>query len=342
MRQAHAKQMSRRGVLRILGAAVGMPLAVLGAVQGASALRARPAAVTWSGTALGAEAQVVLWHPRPSQATALLARIEAELARLGRIFDLHDPASEIAQLNATGRLARASVDLRAVLALGLQMAERSGGAFDPTVQPLWRARHAGAGPAQLVAARALVDWRGVDLPGQGVALARAGMQITLNGIAQGHAADRVAMILRDGGLDEALIDAGEVRALGAGPDGRGHRVSLIDPADPRRLQPGPGLRLSGTALAVSGGYGLRLPGGGHHILDPRTGASAEAVIEAVVTHPKAAVADALSTALYASGPAGAAALMADFPQAQARLTAATGGHQWLGQGAAAALAARQV
>ena len=63
---------------------------------------------------------------------------------------------------------------------------------------------------------------------EAIALARPGMALTLNGIAQGFIADRVARLLQAEGLRGVLVDAGELRALGGHPDGGGWPVTLGD------------------------------------------------------------------------------------------------------------------
>ena len=307
---------SRRQMLRILGAGAALGLAGL-------ALRSRPQTVHWQGEALGALAAITLWHPRPAHARATLVRVEAELGRLARIFDLHDRASEIARLNTSGTLEHPSTDLLEVLGAAREMAERSGGGFDPTVQPLWLARSLRPGDGRaLDAARTLVGHAAVDTGPGRIRFGRAGMQLTLNGIAQGHVADRIAMILKSEGFDEALIDAGEIRAIGWGPDGGGHALGRVDPTAPTRIAGT--LRLGDGALAVSGGYGMRLPDGGHHILDPRSGQSVDGIIETIVSHPRAITADGLSTALHVVGADRAGALVAAHPGAAARIMLADG------------------
>ena len=52
-----------------------------------------------------------------------------------------------------------------------------------------------------------------------MALVRHGAAITLNGIAQGYATDRVVDMLRTGGLSTTLVNMGEIRAIGARADG---------------------------------------------------------------------------------------------------------------------------
>jgi thiamine biosynthesis lipoprotein len=71
---------------------------------------------------------------------------------------------------------------------------------------------------------------------------------------------------------------------------------------------------------VSAGYGTRLADGGHHIFDPHTGESAERLAQVAVLADKAVWADALSTAIYVAGEAGAGALLAAYPGASAILT----------------------
>ena len=130
-----------------------------------------------------------------------------------------------------------------------------------------------------------------------IALARPGMAVTLNGIAQGYITDRIADLLRAEGMRHVLIDLGEVRAIGTHPDGRPWRIGLADPADPTRIAARIGL--SGLALATSGGYGTRFePTGRHnHLLDPRTGRCAPPLRSVSVLARDAATADAASTAL---------------------------------------------
>ena len=48
-----------------------------------------------------------------------------------------------------------------------------------------------------------------------MSLVKHGAAITLNGIAQGYATDRVVDVLRARGLSTTLVNMGEIRALGA-------------------------------------------------------------------------------------------------------------------------------
>ncbi|MCR6630570.1 MAG: FAD:protein FMN transferase [Magnetospirillum sp.] len=136
----------------------------------AGALAASPARafhldpVEWRGTALGAAASLTIHHEDRDVALALLARCEAELARLEAIFSLYHPDSALVRLNRDGRLDGPPLDLLGLLGTAGRVWHLSGGAFDPTVQPLWElyARHfsqPGADPAGPPAAE---SWTGCD------------------------------------------------------------------------------------------------------------------------------------------------------------------------------------
>ena len=120
------------------------------------------------------------------------------------------------------------------------------------------------------------------------------MALTLNGIAQGYIADRVAGLLRARGLVDVLVDTGEIKALGRRADGTPWRAGIAMPDGTpvaRRM-------LSGRALATSAPMATLLDAarGAGHILDPRTGEPAARWRLASVSAPRAALADALSTA----------------------------------------------
>jgi thiamine biosynthesis lipoprotein len=262
----------------------------------------------------------------------LVGRCVAEIGRLERVFALYRDDSELVRLNRDGRLNDPSFDLVTVLSLGLRLSDLSGGAFDMTVQPLWDLyaghffrsavpRPEGPVPEAIERARALVDWRTVDLGTRRIAL-RSGMSITLNGIAQGYVTDRVIDILRQEGCESVMADMGcsELRALGRRADGSPWRVGLADPRAPESLAMT--VELSDGALCTSGGYGTKFEASGrfHHLFDPATGASAHHVIAVSVVAPSAMMADALSTALYVTPPDRSGRLLQSFPGIIALLT----------------------
>jgi FAD:protein FMN transferase len=282
---------TRRRAITIFAAAAG------GAVIGP----ARPARAdfTWRGVAMGADATILFNGIEPDAARSAVALIEAEIDRLEGALSLYRPDSELCRLNREGRLDQPSADLRRALGIALDISAASDGLFDPTVQPLWEAYvdwftaapDSGVPPESVIsAARAAIDWRGISLDAASIRTGN-GQRLTLNGLGQGYVTDRVADLLTSRGLHHVLVDLGEQRALAPHHDGAPWLVIRTN-ATPIHLLRG--------ALATSEGAGCVLGADGlvHHLFDPRSGRSAAHWKRVTVHHRSAAIADALSTALY--------------------------------------------
>lgn len=318
MRRARGPGPTRRRFVAIAAAAAGLPLAALRARAETAPLQ------RWSGIALGARAEIVLHDPDPARARRLIAACVAEIDRLEDVFSLYRPESALSRLNRAGGLAAPPLELVALLSEARTYAERTGGAFDATVQPLWRlyaahfarpgAAPQGPGEVDIAQARALVDHRAVEIEPAALRFARPGMAVTLNGIAQGYITDRIAALLRDAGMGDVLLDIGETRALGRHPAGRPWRVGIRDAARPEAVART--IALADRAVATSAGVASPFDAGGrhHHLFDPATGRPARTAGQVSVVAPRATLADALSTALAVSPPARAAALAARFPE----------------------------
>ncbi len=301
-----ADMLGRRRFLSILAACAGVGL------SGAARSAVRSDVTTWRGSALGALASMTLVHPDTARARRQLQYCLAEIQRLEAILSLYRPDSALVRLNAAGELSAPPHELSELLAFALSLSRASEGAFDPTVQPLYRlySDHfavAGAdarGPSPQAIAQVLrkVDYRAVEVRSHHIRLRRPGMAITLNGIAQGYVTDRVTELLRDAGFDNVLVDLGEARALGHRPGGGAWRAAIGDPRDSTRhlLTLGLGGARDGLcALATSAGLGTRFGTDPrvHHLFDPHTGRSANHHLSVSVAAARATLADGLSTTL---------------------------------------------
>lgn len=287
----------------------------IGIVAASSALALAPgllrrahaaiAPTCWKGVALGADAELRLYHPDQQAAEQLIERALQELRRLEGVFSLYRDDSALSVLNRQGHLADPPSDLVRLLSESRHYAELTGGLFDPTVQPLWRvyADHfsrPGApadGPPRAAIDQALahVSYKAVDVDTQRIRL-RPGMALTLNGIAQGYITDRVTELFRDAGLERALVDMGEIRGLDASANAAGWRVGLADPLAPGQILAQ--VPVGNEALATSGGYGTPLDAAGRytHLFDPRSGGARPLYRSVSVMASTATAADALSTA----------------------------------------------
>ena len=281
---------------------------------------------------MGALASLTLVHPDRALAQANIRKCLAEIERLEAIFSLYRPDSHIVRLNAAGELRAPAHELLELLSFGVALAQASGGAFDPSVQPLYRlyAEHFAApgadvrGPSPQAITQVLrtVDFRAIELRADRIRLRRPGMALTLNGIAQGYLTDRIAELLRSGGFVNVLVDLGEARALGHRPGGGAWRAALSDPRDPERTLldlPLGGDSRALHALATSAGYGTRFGADPHihHLFDPHTGRSANYHLSVSVAAQRAVLADGLSTTLAVLPPQRAIALLRRYPDTRA-------------------------
>jgi FAD:protein FMN transferase len=279
----------------------------LGAMDG---LQAMPGGRwhTRSLVGLGTTLNLQVWHATPSHAEKALDAAVAVLREVEASMSLFRPDSELQRLNRDGVLPRPSAHLQEVLGEALHVARRSGGDFDPTVQPLWqawdRATRQQRPPTahELDTARARTGWRDVDLSPAQVRLRRPGMGLTLNGIAQGYAADAVQRVLRLHGVDHALLDTGEQMSWGRNPRGQAWTLGIEDPHDTGRLVTA--VRPDGRALATSADHRSAFTPDHrhHHILDPRLGDSPQFLSSVSVLAASAMRADALTKVMFMATP----------------------------------------
>lgn len=310
---------TRRRFLRIIaaGAAVCLPGGRTSSAQWAE----------WNGTALGADARILLMGGDQASAEIAVRQCRAEIERLERIFSLHWTSSELARLNTHGVLRAPSLDLMHVLATSQTLHSLTEGLFDPTVQPLWRlyadrcAAGGGGEPlsrSELSSIQSRMGINRIDLAPGEIRLA-AGAALTLNGIAQGYITDRVAALLRAHGWSHVLLDIGEVRALDGRPDGTAFTITVRESG----LQ----IALSNMALATSAVGGLLLSDdaeGPAHILHPQTGQSPRHWRSVSVEHASATLADGLSTALAIADRDQLERIVTRVPGTRAWATARTG------------------
>lgn len=323
----YKQPMTRRRAITICAGAGAGAMAALGSPRG----QAKMPEMEWRGQALGGQARITIRHADEAVARRVVGFCVGEIERLERIFSLYRSDSEILHLNREGRLDSPSHDFRLLLGEALRYGNLSGGAFDVTVQPLWRLYSShfaarpettkGPGRKEIERARTLVNYRNIDLDNGRAVLAHRNMEVTLNGMAQGYITDRIADMLRDAGMTDVLVDMGEIRAL----DGGTWKVGIEDPHQSGRTIRE--LSIEGGAVATSAGLGSKFDGAGrfHHLFDPATGDSADNCLSATAIARTAMEADALATALAVSPHEKAGNLVRAFRGSRAIIVTARGG-----------------
>jgi thiamine biosynthesis lipoprotein len=150
--------------------------------------------------------------------------------------------------------------------------------------------------------RSLVNWRALTVSPEVVRLNVKGMGVSLNGIAQGYAADKVRSVLKAHGVQHALIDTGETTLLGQSPKGDAWRFA-VEPSVVSNEAP-PVIHPNGWALATSSDAHTMFSADHmhHHILNPQTGDSPTHWATVSVIAPSCALADALTKVFFMCPP----------------------------------------
>lgn len=230
-----------------------------------------------------------------------------------RVCSRFDPRSELSQLSAQiGARVPVSELLFEAVRFALAVAEESGGAFDPTTGLLLEERgfnreyRSGAVVRSPLEADRAATYRDVQLDAdeRTIILARP-LLLDLGAVAKGLAIDMAARELEAKSFADFAIDAGgDLYLAGHNAEGKAWSVGVRHPRDARELYET--LRVSNVAVCTSGDYERRTATGEgrveHHIIDPRTGASATGAASVTVLASSAMVADALATAAFVLGP----------------------------------------
>ena len=242
--------------------------------------------------------------PAGTGITHYRAGIERLLARVDREMSPWRDDSDLFRFNAATQECAVSHDVALVARAALDLAQNSGGAFDPTVGPLV-ARWGFGRISGLESGR----WQGLAVGDDSLRKDQPGLTMDLCGIAKGRALDLMAEHLLTAGAADFLIDlGGELKSMGLHPAGRDWRVAV---EDPRAARDGAAAVLalpSGLAVATSGLRAQSYDLGAHrygHIIDPQSARPAEGRVASVsVLSGTAMLADGWATALLAAGEAG--------------------------------------
>lgn len=230
----------------------------------------------WNGILMGAQVSLSLAHPDRAEANRIFEASVKEIKRLENIFTLYDSHSELSQLNKNAALDLPSHEMVDILEQSRMYHEITDGAFDVTVKPLEEGKPL-----------SLVGMNDLHISQKEIRFKKAGMGITLNGIAQGYITDRITELLKAEGLKNVLVELGEKRAIGTHPSNRPWLLKLQGKQEP--------VSLVDKALATSASRNGDT--GQHHIFTPSNGRYAKNHNVVSVIADNATMADALSTGL---------------------------------------------
>jgi FAD:protein FMN transferase len=245
-----------------------------------------------------------------------------------RRFTRFSETSELMQLNrSASSWFEASPELFEVVQDALQMATETEGLFNPAVLPALRSLgydrsmeevvKAGPQTAAIQPLSQAPDFHLIQLEaGRHSICLPPGMQIDLGGIAKGWIAEKAACVLSKVCQGCAVNAGGDMFLIGLPAGQATWEIGLEDPLDPARdiavLEITPGALATSTITKrkwVRGGLPL------HHLIDPRTGTSADTDwLSVTVKAPHAYQAEALAKAFLIGGKAASSKELFKHPQ----------------------------
>ena len=292
---------------------------------------------TQTGEAFGSTYTVKVFPaPAPGDREGIAKGLEAVLQEVDDAVSTYRDDSELARFNenATTNAVPVGPILGRLLGVAQEVARSSGGAFDITCGPLlevWRFDDTASDlkapdDARLAEARERSGHARLHFDGKTLRKEHPRMELNVNAIAPGMAADLLREWLAGRGMTNVYVEVGwETLATGSKARGAPWRVGIQRPeldapvgGRPERI-----VELRNRALATSGDYrNYRRDASGHvvsHIFDPRKGRPMVSDWASVsVLAPTCAEADAWATALFVLGPEEGLALL---PQSAPRVDA---------------------
>lgn len=267
---------------------------------------------------LGTWIRIVARSDDPARAERAIARAFDAIALVDRQMSVHRVDSQLAGVNRAAGIEAVAVDdaVLEVVTRARGRAERSAGAYDPTVLPLMRlygfygaARERCPSDREIAHALDAVGWRHVlvDRAAGTLGLARRGAGLDLGSIGKGWAVDQAVAALRAAGITSGLVDVGRnVYGLGT-PDERasasheGWPVGVVHPASGAIDHV---FTLRDQAVATSGNAEQHHRLGNvsvGHLLDARRGRPADGPLSATVLARTGTDADGISTVAFLLG-----------------------------------------
>lgn len=229
----------------------------------------------------------------------------SEIRRIEKKFSIYENTTASA-LNKEG-IVKADEEFISVVESARHISKISNGSFDLTVQPVldlystsFQDYHRPPTNEEISGAIELVDYNSIKVTGNNVSINES-MNVTFGGIVKGYAIDRASGVLKNNNIKSALINAGgDMYGYGVKRNKEPWRIAIKKPDEGYMMN----MPIRDSAVATSGNYERYFNENKsfHHIVNPKTGYSANESISATVIAGNASMADALATAVFVMGP----------------------------------------
>ncbi len=267
-----------------------------------------------SVVAMGSAYSVVVYGQDRTRMEEAVDAAFAEVQRLDQILSNYKPESELSEVNREAGTHPVAVtqEMYDLLAACVEYSRESEGAFDITVGPLMKVwgfyKGTGRLPhrAEVMGALEHVGYRNIvlDAAQRTVRFAKEGVDLDPGGIGKGYAVDRMVDVLKQYGVQTALVSASgsSIYGLGAPPGEKGWKVEIRDPKNEKKSVAE--VYLKDESMSTSGNYEKFFRAEGRiysHIMDPRTGWPAQGVLSVSAVTPRTIDSEAWTKPLFVNG-----------------------------------------
>ncbi len=272
----------------------------------------------WGGTMGTGYSVKITGKVKQSDLKKLHQTIEKELSEINRQMSTWDSESEISRFNHTvsTEAIPCSDAFVAVVQRALKLSSSTGGAFDPTLQPLLNLWGFGSeseeevvpSDEEIAVIRELVGWEKVIIDsGSQLRKTEPESSLALGAIAKGYGVDALARIMNENGYANWFVEiGGEVVVKGLSPAEVPWKIGIQYPTTNPMDERYQGIiNITNSAVATSGDYRNYIKSDGEiysHILDPRTGRAIRSDMASVTVVTESCMdADGMATALFVMG-----------------------------------------
>ena len=267
----------------------------------------------FTGQTMGTTYSIKVVCAKPLSESLWQEKIDLRLKQVNARLSMYQKDSELSRFNRTEKDQpfRISEDFFLVLKKCRDLNTLTSGAWDGTVKPLvdlWGfgtkgRRNTPPEPDQIKTALEQTGFDTLDIKDHLLTKTKPGITLDLGSIAKGYGVDEIAGLIREGGIENYLVEiGGELRGAG---ENKHRKAWVVGIANPKKGVLNSGLykeiRLGDKAIATSGNYRNYFEKNGHiysHIISPKTGYPVEnKVVSASVISDTCTWADGLATAL---------------------------------------------
>lgn len=240
-----------------------------------------------------------------------IKKAKDEIKRLERLLSVTDNESDIYKINASpDTFVKVSGECFSLIKTAVEVSDVSAGNFDITVYPavkLWGFTNSDLKvplDSDVEAVKEKIGYNKIELDENTKSVKiPIGTELDLGGIAKGYIADKTAEVLKEQGVDSAILNfGGNIKLLGSKSDNDAFKIGIKSPYSDGYYGV---VKVKDATVSTSGGYERYFEENGkryHHIINPFTAFPAESdIVSATVIGEKGEVCDSLSTAAFVLG-----------------------------------------